>query len=258
MQQKSFCEVVKTGLPALKTIEIGKSATGFDSAVWKLSGLIPYMVTVEDRVTATRKAVKLKAKDIEYTTSGNEITITAYNGTYPDIIIPKTIGGKKVVAIGAGAFSSTGTLRTVSFGANVREIGEGAFSYCLNLQQVQFNYGLRQIQKAAFKSTRIKKIIIPSTVTVINCEAFDNVTTVETLIFYGNAPLIGGDTFGVTWWGNPMPKLTVMSIGNNATGYDGDYWVKRGLTDIISRMSVKVGADSDNPKLLKTIDLSEK
>lgn len=34
--------------------------------------------------------------------------------------------------------------------------------------------------------------------TDINCEAFDNITTVDTLIFYGNAPLIGGDTFGVT------------------------------------------------------------
>jgi len=256
--QKSFGEVLSTSLPLLKTIEIGKSATGFDDGAWNLSGLSQFFVTVEDRESTPRKAITLKAKDIEYTANGNNLTITSYLATYPDIIIPKTIAGKKVAYIGKGAFCDCGTLRSVQFGANVREISESAFENCANLEAVQFNYGLKYIQTAAFQNTQIKDLVIPSTVSVINCFAFNNVSTVETLTFYGDAPKIGGDTFGINWWGDPMPKLKQMDIPKNATGYDGDYWQNRNLTAIVSRMSATIGADKAKSKLLITINLKEK
>ena len=256
--QKSFGEVLSLDLPLLKTIEIGNSATGFDDDVWKLGGLTPFIVTGEDQESTPRKAITLKAKDFEYTENGNNITITSYLATYPDIIIPKTIAGKKVISIGKGAFSDAGTLRSVKFGANVREISESAFENCLNLEAVQFNYGLQYIQTGAFQNTKIKKLVIPSTVSVINCFAFNNVSTLESLTFYGNAPAIGGDTFGIIWWGNPMPKLKKMVIMKNATGFDGDHWQNRGLTAIVNRMSTTVGADNAKPKLLIAINLKEK
>jgi len=258
----SFGKDISTSLPMLKTIEIGKTATGFDKGWWSATGLSKFFVIVESsKSTAasgksiiTGKAITLTAKDFKYTVNGKDLTITKYLANYPDVIIPNNIDGNNVKYIGNAAFSGCSTLRSVQFGTNVFQIGDNAFESCANLKYVQFNYGLKYIQKAAFQNTKIKNLAIPSTVKVINCFAFNNVPTVESLIFYGNAPQIGGDTFGINWWGDPMPKLKKMDISKNASGFDSRSWQDRGLTDIASRMSTTVGLDMTKREVLKTFD----
>ena len=259
----SFGKNLNTSLPVLKTIEIGKTATGFDSGWWSYTGLSKFFVIVESSKNTvasgegiiTGKAITLTAKDFKYKVKGKDLTITTYLGNYRDVIIPNTIDGNNVRYIGKAAFAGCDTLRSVQFGSNVFQIGESAFEDCKNLMYVQFNYGLKYIQTAAFQNTKIKKLVIPSTVKVINCFAFNNVSTVKSLIFYGNAPKIGGDTFGINWWGDPMPKLKKMDISKDASGFDSKFWLDRGLTDIASRMPTIVGLDMTKPEVLKTFDL---
>jgi hypothetical protein len=253
--QKSFGEVLGTSLPQLKTVEIGNTATGFDGGDWARSGMNKFFNIVANGKSNSRKAVTLTDKDFKYTVDTKGLTITAYLGNYSDIIIPDTIAGEYVRYIGKGAFADCGTLRSVKFGANVIEIGESAFETCGNLADVQFNYGLQYIQTAAFQNTQIKNLVFPSTMKLINCFAFNNVPTVVSLVLYGNAPKIGGDTFGINWWGNPMPKLKKMDIAKNASGFDSKYWQDRGLTAMASRMSDVIGLDKSKPDVLKTFDL---
>lgn len=210
---------------------------------------------VERKNNGNPKAVSLQAKDVKYTLKPYfGVIITKYLGDYSDIIIPDKIGPNFVRAIGQGAFAGNSKLNSVQFGKTVYEIEESAFEDCSNLTMVQLNYGLAYIKTSAFQNTKIKNLIIPSSVKVIGCFAFNHVTTLASLSFCGNAPTIGGDTFGVNWWGNPTPKLKKMDIPKNANGFDSKFWQERGLTEMANRTSAAAGADRSNPEILQTID----
>lgn len=62
--------------------------------------------------------------------------IDGYTGNSPDVIIPDTIDGKPVSAIGGTAFSGS-SVESIIIGKNVWEIGPSAFSNCNDLHTVE-------------------------------------------------------------------------------------------------------------------------
>lgn len=71
-----------------------------------------------------------------YTTANNQVTITDYTGTDAVLIIPASIGGKPVTAIGENAFKGSISLTTVGIPASVTSIGYGAFVDCQGLDGI--------------------------------------------------------------------------------------------------------------------------
>jgi hypothetical protein len=71
-----------------------------------------------------------------YTTANNQVTITDYTGTGAVLIIPASIGGAPVTAIGENAFKGSISLTTVGIPASVTSIGYGAFVDCHGLDGI--------------------------------------------------------------------------------------------------------------------------
>lgn len=64
-------------------------------------------ITVDD----VRNHPETPASDFEYLDHGDSVSIKAYNGSDPIVVIPEQIGGKNVISIMDGPFSNDSCLR---------------------------------------------------------------------------------------------------------------------------------------------------
>ena len=170
-------------------------------------------------------------------TSSSEITITNYNINIGgiDVVIPSTIDGKTVVAIGDNAFYDKalstetsmlnksniqfmsnkedreiadvhlGDIKSVVIPSTVKSIGKRAFAYN-QISSVTLSNGLETIGEVAFTKNQLTTITIPKSVTNIGSSAFYKGS-------YSNPNLTKivnktGNSFN---WGN---------IINNTSGYE--------------------------------------
>ena len=150
-----------------------------------------------------------------------------YNGEYapsisPDpegpVAIPAKLGGKPVVSIGDYAFFECENMTAVTIPATVTSLGKGAFEDCIELEHIALPTKLATIGVDAFRSSAIRSLVIPDGVTsiaettffnaqflecvqfgkkvnVIGSKAFMNCYELTRLVFKGNAPQVGEETF---------------------------------------------------------------
>ena len=126
------------------------------------------------------------------------VAITKFAGGEADVVIPSTILGRSVSALGKwafanntevesvtipdsiteiakGAFYNCTELTTVTMGDNVTSIGANAFEKCLYLQNIDLGDQLQTIGDEAFYDCRrLQTLQLPQTVTAIGDEAFTN------------------------------------------------------------------------------------
>jgi hypothetical protein len=168
------------------------------------------------------------------------LTIIKSAGTARTLVIPETIDGKRVTAIGDGVFANKGLVE-VTIPGSVTSIGEGAFSFnslsavstgdsvvsigrgaftANKLASVTFGNALTAIGKGAFSANQIETITIPDSVTTIDDYAFfDN--KIKELAIPGGVTLIGEGAFS----GN---RLTAVVIGSGVTRVrDGAFYNNR-------------------------------
>ncbi len=150
--------------------------------------------------------VAAHAQDYTYTTNGGTITITKYNGSDADIIIPDTIDGFPVTDIGDRAFGHFTPLgyigvNKVTIGNNVTSIGEKAFWGCYNLTNVNLrNNIITSIGRGAFWGCdNLTGITIPKSVTSIGDDLFAFCRSLTGVYFEGNPPSIGLYVFSATY-----------------------------------------------------------
>ena len=80
----------------------------------------------------------MTASPWEFTTRNNAITIVRYTGSGAAVIIPATMNGLPVAAIGEKAFFQNTNLVSVTIPASVRSIGDYAFGLSAKLEGVYF------------------------------------------------------------------------------------------------------------------------
>jgi hypothetical protein len=114
-----------------------------------------------------------------YTTNNGTLTITGYTGTNANVVIPDTITGLPVTAIGDSAFWRNTSLTSVTIPNGVTDIGIEAFGGCTSLTTVSIPNGVTSIEGetgdalGAFESCiSLTNVIIPNTVTNIGVGAF--------------------------------------------------------------------------------------
>ena len=118
-----------------------------------------------------------EAVGFTYTVLGDEATVTGYVGDEKDIVIPASIDGYVVVAVGDRAFADT-DIKSVIISENVRSIGWFAFDGCVKL----------------------KSITVPSSVTSIGYCAFGNAQTGATVYCHaGSFALEYAKSFGLSY-----------------------------------------------------------
>ena len=178
---------------------------------------------------------QIDLKDFEYSVGDDGVTITGYTGGSTDVVIPSSIEGRPVIAIGYKAFIGNG-LTSINIPDSVRIIGDdafcGFFRYDRNrLTNVTIPNSVIAIGNSAFCCNYLTNVIIGNSVKTIGDGAFEqnhinSITIPESVITIGNNAFSGN-------------KLTNVIIGNSVKTIG--YWAFGGneLTNVIIPDSVE-------------------
>ena len=159
-------------------------------------------------------------KYLSYTISNGEVTLTDCDTSITGaLVIPDTIEGLPVTAIGDRAFDSCHhltqitlgnyiitignrafalcyDLAQITLGNHVTTIGNHAFYYCSDLTQITLGDHVTTIDQEAFSMCPLTQITIPASVTSIGKQGLDGITTLETVVFLGDPPQFHKYAFG--------------------------------------------------------------
>ena len=103
-------------------------------------------ITVDD----VKNHAETPASDFEYVDHGDSVSIKAYNGSDPIVVIPEQIDGKDVISIIDGPFSNDSFIKGISLPATIKEIGDSTFGLNDSLQVVLAS-GVESVGRAAFQ-----------------------------------------------------------------------------------------------------------
>lgn len=104
-------------------------------------------------------ATEYTQDNYRYTVSGGEATLTKAVSVSGDVVIPDTLGGYSVTAIGAAAFANCTQLTGVTMPESVKSIGNSAFENCNALEEFTVPAGVTSVGESVFRScTSLEKI----------------------------------------------------------------------------------------------------
>lgn len=113
------------------------------------------------------------SSDFAYTADGGEVTITDYIGTSEHVLIPDTIDGLPVTALGHRAFYEK-TVTTVVVPDSVTEIGAACFSGDNYLVSLKLPDGLKRLPPASLESCmRLYDFDLPQSLEKIYSSVFE-------------------------------------------------------------------------------------
>lgn len=241
-----------------------------------VSMMTPIQVNAEENdgqaISATHNVAVSSDEKTEYTyddeVNGNTykyvilddetIKITQATCSAHDVVVPKTINGRKVTVIGSGSFrhniqtSSNLNSITLPYGVKiieeyafydldmvtqvnlsntVEEIGNGAFAKMDALEEVQLSNSLYTIGEEAFSTCpSLKNIELPDTLNFIGMQAFCNCSALTDLKLPQNLISIGARAFkDCVELTNVVFPDSVTNIGTNAfAGCTGILYVEFG------------------------------
>ncbi len=110
-----------------------------------------------------------QASESDFTTKadGKGVSITKYNGTETNVVIPETIGGKAVVSIASGAFKGSSVERVV-LNKNITKVADGAFENCKKLDTFVMFDSIMNISSKSFTGTTIKNLRVNAALDLYN------------------------------------------------------------------------------------------
>ena len=112
--------------------------------------------------------------------SDGSLEIAKWKGEESELVIPATIDGKKVSAIGTDAFYNCRSLTRVIIPEGVISIGNGAFSRCERLTSVIIPDGVISIGVLAFVGCeRLTSVTIPDSVSSIESNPFERCNALQ-------------------------------------------------------------------------------
>ena len=177
--------------------------------------LLLLLLSLPTKVSAT-------VEDYLYTSTGAEVTITAYLGPGGGVVVPDTIEGKPVTKIGALAFSYHSEITAITVPDSIERIGIYAFTGCANLRTASIGNGVTFMDDYVFAGcTSLTSVTIGGGITSIGNMAFNDCTVLSAIYFEGNAPSLGSWPFGradlVTIFRLPAATGWGASFGERAT-----------------------------------------
>ena len=164
---------------------------------------------------------------LTYSESNGEITITGGTITNSDLVIPETISGKPVVAIGNTAFSASNNndpITTVSFPSSLETIGFGAF---LNKSITAITFpedsSLKEIKNGAFQNNAISSLHFPDSLKTIGWGAFRD-QTINSVTFAGTRAQNAGNLESIGQYAFSKNAMSEEYGNDFDNTYDGIAW----------------------------------
>ena len=137
--------------------------------------LVQQMISVAQSLCVFRRKGEQvnPSSDFAYTADGGEVTITDYVGTSEHVLIPDTIDGLPVTALGNRAFYEK-TVTTVVVPDSVTEIGAACFSGDNYLVSLKLPDGLKRLPPASLESCmRLYDFDLPQSLEKIYSSVFE-------------------------------------------------------------------------------------
>ena len=150
-----------------------------------------------------RNHAETPASNFEYVDHGDNVSIKAYNGSDPIVVIPEQIDGKDVIGITDGPFTNDSFVKGISLPSTIKElewtfgnnaalqvvlasgvetVGDATFNCNTSLKVVDLGENLTVFNENNMFESSIQKLHIPAGVTELNKYMFlggtDNLTIV--------------------------------------------------------------------------------
>ncbi len=225
------------------------------------------IIVLATLLCCSMSAFALTDGEWEFQLLDNEVAITGYLGEGGDVVIPETIYGCPVTAVGepAGMFDAgifEGKATSITYPSTVKVIygestqtkpGDG-YTTSDVLKKVVIPEGVEEIGKNAFKGCiGLTEITIPSTVKIIDEDAFYDCKSLKKVTFAGNPQVteIRFDAFSY------CESLTDFSMPETVTTLGYKAFKKSGVVNIkltsVTKMEDSVFEECPN---LKTVTIS--
>ena len=114
------------------------------------------------------------------TNANGTLTITGYNGSSGDIVIPESLNGMPVTGVATNAFQGNTNLTSVTISGEVSNIGAFAFLYCDTLTNLVLGEGITNVPSfMCFACTNLANVALPGTISRIDLAAFSGCASLK-------------------------------------------------------------------------------
>ncbi len=174
-----------------------------------------------------------------YSVADGNATVTEYTGTSNQLVIPGTLGGFPVTAIGDqalaystftsvtmpntvvsivnSAFRDSTSLTTVTLSTGLITIGNAAFEGCIKLRNIALTNSIASIGERAFANCKALVVVaIPPSVTSLGMQAYIDCSSLTTVTIPESITYINYAMF------SRCKKLTKVTIPASVTGIDAE------------------------------------
>lgn len=133
---------------------------------------------------------------LSYSASGGKVTITDCDESATEIVIPETINGCPVTAIGSYAFEGCSVLARIDIPDSVVSIGKRAFSSCTRLTSITLPDSIEYIDEYAFSQcSGLVHIDLSANLSVLSSNVFYKCTSLPKISIPASVTYVGDSAF---------------------------------------------------------------
>ena len=226
---------------SLETIVLPSSTTYVRVSAFENCTSLKTIFLPQNAVQETASIPDSTAK-IYYTkdSNGNVTVSDVKEGNETSFVIPETICGASVTALGDGAFEVNENITSVILPDSVTSIGYNAFFDCISLKSIKLPKNITSIEKTTFADcTSLTDIEIPENVTSIKAGAFAKCDRLAKVTLPDKLTELGDAAF------RNCPSLTEINIPSGLTSIGERAFINCSFTTIeLPENLQSVGSDA--------------